>query len=657
MIRIGRGSTRSCRRDDHPDWNGIGWFRLRVMLPESLVGRPVAIWLLRTGALELFADGERVGAFGDPKQVTAGKDPDITFVPSPITVTFERAEVILALRYAAPDRLIDNVANKAGPCAIGMSLASNIPAQERAIMRMVRLYRFFIGVSFALGLLHFLLFTFLPTRKENLQYALVTWAMCGLTLSIETRAFPVSVDYFLVAIIAFKICVIAVALFGMKFYQSVLGDSPGLLFRIYVILGVALGFAARWVPVEVIYIYAVYGLVEQVRLTVVANIRGLRDGWMLAVGVSISGLGACIQMIPELLGLPLPINDAYLYGFMGMLVLLSAYQARGFAHTYRDLQHRLDDVRRLSEERIEQARRVKSEEMARFRLEEENKRQAVELKEAARRQQMLAQLEAAHSELKDTQAQLVQSEKMASLGQLVAGIAHEINTPVGAINSVHDSLTKATVKLKEALTKEHPGLIEDNRRVKGALKVIEDANGVIESGSGRVAKIVRRLKSFARLDEAELLVADIHEGLDDTLLLLHHELKHDVKVHRHYGEVASFPCFPSQLNQVFLNLLVNARQAIEGPGEIFIKTEVVDGNAHVAIRDSGKGIPPENIERVFDPGFTTKGVKVGTGLGLSICYRIIKEHRGEIRVDSEPGKGATFTVVLPMDLDRQLENT
>ncbi len=637
------------------DWSGIGWFRLRIAIGHDLVNRELALWLLRLGAVEVFIDGEKVGGFGDPDAVLAGDKPEVSIDRSPVVARFRRPEALVAIRFAAPPAIVKWLAGQGTPCAASIGLASNIPAREVHSRRVMQLYWFFIGVSFALGLLHFLLFVFLPTRKENLQYALVTWAMGGLSLFIATRAVTVSTEYFLIASTAFKVCVLAVSVFGVKFYHAVLGDPPRPLFKAYVILGVVTAFAAFWVPFWGIYLYAVYGVFEQVRLTTVANMRGLRDAWLLAAGVAMSGVGALIQMLPELVGMPPLIDDAYLFGFLGMLIMLSAYQARGFAHTYRDLQHRLDDVRRLSEERVEQARRVRSEEMQRVRLEEENKRQAVELKEAARRQEVLGQLEAAHRELKDTQAQLVQSEKMASLGQLVAGIAHEINTPVGAISSVHDSLSKATVKLKAALDQDHPGLIEDNRRIKASLKVIEDANGVIESGSGRVAKIVRRLKSFARLDEAELLVADVHEGLDDTLVLLHHELKRDIKVHRHYGAVAPFPCYPSQLNQVFLNLLVNARQAIEGPGEIFISTEVVDGKAHIAIRDTGKGIPKANQGRVFDPGFTTKGVKVGTGLGLSICYRIITEHRGQILVQSEQGQGATFTVVLPMDLDRQLE--
>jgi signal transduction histidine kinase len=167
-----------------------------------------------------------------------------------------------------------------------------------------------------------------------------------------------------------------------------------------------------------------------------------------------------------------------------------------------------------------------------------------------------------------------------------------------------------------------------------------------------VTEIVRRLRSFARLDQAELKRADIHEGLEDTLALIHHELKHTIVVKREYGNIPPISCYPGRLNQVFLNLLNNARQAIRGKGEIGIRTFVREERVHIVVSDTGSGISPENLRKIFDPGFTTKGVGVGTGLGLSICYQIVRDHRGEIRVESEPGKGATFTVILPMDLDQ-----
>jgi two-component system NtrC family sensor kinase len=147
-----------------------------------------------------------------------------------------------------------------------------------------------------------------------------------------------------------------------------------------------------------------------------------------------------------------------------------------------------------------------------------------------------------------------------------------------------------------------------------------------------------------------LKMADIQMGLEDTLALLQHELKHGINIKRNYGNVPPFACYPGQLNQVFLNILINARQAIGTRGEINITTHHEDARAFIEIADNGSGIPSEHLSRIFDPGFTTKGVGVGSGLGLSICYQIIRDHHGEINVTSEVGKGTTFTLILPMDL-------
>jgi signal transduction histidine kinase len=148
---------------------------------------------------------------------------------------------------------------------------------------------------------------------------------------------------------------------------------------------------------------------------------------------------------------------------------------------------------------------------------------------------------------------------------------------------------------------------------------------------------------------------NIHEGIEDTLVLVQHELKDNIKVERHYGEIPQITCYPRQLNQVFLNVLLNSIQAIEGGGHITITTYQKDKNVHLSFADDGVGIPKENINKVFDPGFTTKGVGIGTGMGLSICYKIIKNHGGEIKLESEFGKGSKFTIVLPLDLKDHLK--
>mgnify|MGYP005725293171 CR=1 FL=1 len=265
-------------------------------------------------------------------------------------------------------------------------------------------------------------------------------------------------------------------------------------------------------------------------------------------------------------------------------------------------------------------------------------------------------LEEKNRALQEAQSQLVQSEKMASLGNLVAGIAHEINTPVGAISSMHKTSMQAQQKLLGIFRKDHPEAFETNKMLQRMIKIIDDANRVIGSGSERVIKIVKRLRSFARLDEAELKDADIHEGLEDTLTLIHHEIKHKVELHRDFAAIPKIACFPGKLNQVFLNLLVNATQAIGEKGEITIQTRSENGKVKIQFSDTGKGIASENLNKVFDPGFTTKGVGVGTGLGLSICYRIMQEHRGQISVESKLGSGTTFTLTLPTDLDKILES-
>ncbi len=270
--------------------------------------------------------------------------------------------------------------------------------------------------------------------------------------------------------------------------------------------------------------------------------------------------------------------------------------------------------------------------------------------------EMMQDLEMSNKNLKETQSQLVQSEKMASLGLLVAGIAHEINTPIGAVSSMYDTLSRTLENLKRFLESKLPSEQEQMPELQSTFRIIKDANHVIRSGTERVTTIVKRLKSFARLDEEELKTVDIHEGLEDSLTLVQHEIKHDITVIRQYGKFPPISCFPGRLNQVFLNLLINQRHAIKGKGTIRLKTYARDSKVYIEFKDNGVGIPKEHLGKIFDPGFTTKGRGVGTGLGLSICYQIIQDHRGEIRVESEVGKGTTFTITLPTDLDKILES-
>ncbi|MEI8389962.1 MAG: ATP-binding protein [bacterium] len=247
-------------------------------------------------------------------------------------------------------------------------------------------------------------------------------------------------------------------------------------------------------------------------------------------------------------------------------------------------------------------------------------------------------LEKALLELKQTQSQLIQSEKMASLGQLVAGVAHEINTPMGSIKSNNDIFIKCIQKIKT---------VSSESEMTKYSEILDDTLKVNAEAIKRINSIVKALKNFARLDEAEYKETDIHEGIKSTLMLINHEIKGKIRIIEEFGNLPLINCYPNQLNQVFMNILVNACQSIEKTGSIKIKTENYDDKIKIIISDTGKGIPEGHLERIFDPGFTTKGVGIGTGLGLSICYRIIEQHKGSIKVESLEGRGSVFTIEMP----------
>ena len=261
------------------------------------------------------------------------------------------------------------------------------------------------------------------------------------------------------------------------------------------------------------------------------------------------------------------------------------------------------------------------------------------------------ELAEAKQQMKQSQAHLMQSEKMASLGQLVADIAHEINTPVGSINSNNDVLIRSVSKMREFFNCEQcPAEVRENPDVMKLMRVLEEINHNNHIACDRIISIIRSLKNFARLDESERRRVNIHEGLDSSLILVHHQLKNRIEVAKDYGALPEVECFPNQLNQVFMNLLVNAAQAMPGRGTLTIKTSALGTEVQIKFSDTGVGIPRENMRKIFDPGFTTKGVGVGTGLGLPICYKIIQNHHGRIAVESEVGRGTTFTITLPVSI-------
>lgn len=314
-------------------------------------------------------------------------------------------------------------------------------------------------------------------------------------------------------------------------------------------------------------------------------------------------------------------------------------------------------------------RALQRERQARFKAEEILERKTKELYMVVDhlKKQITDRIEA-EKVLKRNQAQLVQTEKMAGLGQLAAGVAHEINNPVGFVMSNLQTLKKYAISLKRMIS-EYESLLhvveeKDMEKVKVQIStlstvkeeedlgfILEDLDNLVKEsldGAVRVRDIVKGLKSFARLDEAEMKEADINEGIESTLKIVWNEIKYKCDVVKKLNPLPAIVCYPGQLNQVFMNLIVNAAQAIEKSGTITIESFVEADHIVLKFSDTGSGIKPENLEKLFNPFFTTKPVGKGTGLGLSVSYGIIEKHKGDISVESQLGVGTTFTIKLPV---------
>jgi PAS domain S-box-containing protein len=272
------------------------------------------------------------------------------------------------------------------------------------------------------------------------------------------------------------------------------------------------------------------------------------------------------------------------------------------------------------------------------------------------------ELEKNLARIKEMHIQLVMSEKMASLGEITAGVAHEIKNPLNFITGTIEPLKRDISDLLEVLEKYESVIAEldlqeafyevDNFKSEiefdFLLSEIHKLLEAISEGSNRTKEIVKSLGSFSRKGDDKFVMHNIHEGIDSTLILLGNKIKNKITIHKEYGDTPEIECLPDRLNQVFMNILSNAIQAIDENGEIFIKTKSEGSNVIIQIRDSGKGMTDKVQKRVFEPFYTTKGMGKGTGLGLSISYSIVEQHNGKIDISSEPSKGTEFIITLPV---------
>ncbi|MCA9743011.1 MCP four helix bundle domain-containing protein [candidate division KSB1 bacterium] len=285
---------------------------------------------------------------------------------------------------------------------------------------------------------------------------------------------------------------------------------------------------------------------------------------------------------------------------------------------------------------------------------QKTEQQALKLREQHERLQVAfgeleyknADLQRAMRQLKSAQEQLLMKEKMASLGDLVAGLAHEINNPIGTIKASTDVSSRCVKKIETALNDPKSNGKDDS--IPKTLGILKNSIQVIFDAGNRIATLVKSLKNFSRLDESGYKIVDVHEGLESTLTILSNEWLGRIEIEKEYGDIPMLPCYPGQLNQVFLNVLKNAIQAIEGKGTIQLKTgHASETMAQIEITDSGKGISEERQKKLFNFGFSESDSRIKLSSGLTTAYSIIRQHKGEIQISSKVGEGTTVTILLP----------
>jgi signal transduction histidine kinase len=649
-------------------WESTGWFRKEVYIDSNMYKPPYGMMLLLSGAAELYVDGKLVHSCGtisenqDESKMVHNYESIVTHLP------IGPGHHIFAVRFQnfrAHEFLKKANNNNGFWMWIGEGPAITKVATHRTRVLSKFLY-FFTGATIAFGLLHFLLYFYFPAERGNLYYAIHTLGVSILTYAGYSSNFVSTPDAFLMRMYILKMAMILAIVYALRFAYSVFYLRMPRQFWFVTTVAIIFVIFSKWVSYISVEIFTLIVLLEMFRVLIVAIYRSRKGALIVGFGMLMLILAASYQIIGDWGIIPADyvVENVYLYGVMAFLISMSILLAKNSAATKKSLMLQVENVKALSAKTLQQERKVIEQDIERIRLESENREKNRELEVALERQTMVSKLEDANEELRtinrdlhEAQSQLVQSEKMASLGNLVAGIAHEINTPIGAVNSMHDTLLRGVEKLRKHVVEDHDENEPEMKKLVKVFTIIDEANRVINNGIARVTTIVKRLRSFARLDEAEIKEADIEEGLEDTLILIHHEVKFDIEIVREYGKVGIISCYPGKLNQVFLNIIHNARQAMEKGGKITVKTRRDHEYVIVEISDTGCGIEKEHLPKIFDPGFTTKGVKVGTGLGLSISYKIIEEHFGRIEVESEIGKWTTFKIFLPTDLELRVEHT
>lgn len=586
-----------------PDWSEEGWFWMEIDVRSGLGLGPTPLWLWveHVGNLEVFVDGERVGGRSAAPDTAADL---LGSAPYAVTLSPGRHTLMLHVQNPWADE-IEGLISWAGFAASVAIEGRGAGARSDQRLRHESLHGWLGGFAMALVLLHLALFTMRPGRTESLVggFGVLAFAMF---LHINYTSVHANLASTLYAKLLISNALIPVAIALLLRFTAALTHRRRSLRRAgFELAAVPTVIAMPFFGVGVAYVYAAVAVVVMAGLLVRAHRQRLPEAWLLSGGGGVFLGSGVVELVSWFSNQRAP-DHTITWGFASFLGALSLYLARDVART-----------------------------------ELESARQSVALREAEARAAMAAELERVNRDLKTTQALLVQKEKMAALGQLAAGLSHEMNTPLGAIQSGRQTMSAGMHKLQSALA-------QDPSRAAPIMAALDDAAQVVGEGAERVAGIVRKLKSFARLDEARTQRFDLRDAVQSALDMLEPTWPSDVERRLELPDELPVQGSPAEMNQALFQVLANALQAQPRGGFVRVRGRRENATCVVTIEDGGPGVPRELSRRVFDPGFTTKGTGVGTGLGLSITYHIVQQHGGTAEFDPDVEAGACVRLRLPL---------
>ncbi|MBS1734552.1 MAG: histidine kinase [Bacteroidetes bacterium] len=632
-------------------WNGIGWFRLRLVVDPELLNKPICFNILHAGASELYIDGKLLASFGKVGHSIQTEDGFNALTKLPQLNVFKEPEHIIAIRYSG-----FHVLQNRPPTVdqLGFQFMAGDPDEvNNTVLSHGIFFRpleaLVIVIPLTFALIHLILFLFYRREKSNLYFSLfaATFALWGYleheSIGNTNAAFSLLLQRLWLPYLALM------PITGLRFLYSLFYKKVPAQF--YVFLFVALATAVwSWfalMPYLSLLLF-VLSLAEMIRVVIVAMRKKTPGAWIIGAGFAtfcVSLILVIVLVIAGSFSLLLWYVLLYLTGVLPVMLSMSVYLSQKVATTHKSLD-------------IEQKRAVE--------LQLENTRKETELKKAAELKTAYDALEEAHASLKATQAQLIQSEKMASLGELTAGIAHEIQNPLNFVNNFSEVSNELIEELKAEKAKpinERDNQLEDD--------ILNDLSGNLEKinhHGKRADAIVKGMLQHSRSSSGTKEPTDINALCDEYLRLAYHGLRaKDKSFNAKFAtdfdnSIGKINVMPQELGRVILNLINNAFYAVSERKKlqeqdyeptVTVKTIKEDNRIKIHVVDNGTGIPPSIKEKIFNPFFTTKPTGQGTGLGLSLSFDIVKAHGGALQVDSTehtPGNrqgGTTFSIILP----------